>query len=90
MRVHIIFLFACLLFALAEAEEPECTVWSRPAEAEVSSDAEFWEGVDGAEFITELDNETHDEFSKGNPKAFIMYYTTCESWETMVTIQVKK
>jgi hypothetical protein len=46
----------------------------------VTSDADFWKGIDGAQFIAELtDDETYNQFTQENkPKTFVMYYTTCK------------
>jgi hypothetical protein len=81
MKVFIIFIFGCLSFALAD--EPQCSPSSKPVDDGILSDAEFWQGVDGAEYITELDDKSHAEFTTSNPKAFVMYYATCESSLTL-------
>jgi len=77
MRVNIIPCLVLGTFLFIGAKGQQCLISSEP-DGSMSSDAEFWKGVSGAEFITELDDNTHAEFIKTNPKAFIMYYATCK------------
>ena len=76
MKVTITFAFILLPFAFGN--EPQCSSSSEPVDG-VLSDAEFWRGIDGAEYITQLDDNSHADFIQENPKVFIMYYDTRKS-----------